>query len=89
MHLRAASSPTYTVRDVAPSAVILGNIGVVQARGMSTACVQDLVDVVGADGLCIHLNPAMELVQPGSGDRRLSAEGWTPSHASRASCVCR
>lgn len=69
MHIRATESRTYDVRDVAPTAVVLGNIGVVQARGMSTSCVQELVDTVGADGLCIHLNPAMELVQPGGGDR--------------------
>jgi isopentenyl-diphosphate delta-isomerase len=69
MLVKSASAPTYQVRDVAPSAVVLGNLGVVQARGMSTGVVQELVDSVGADALCIHLNPAMELVQPGGGDR--------------------
>jgi isopentenyl-diphosphate delta-isomerase len=53
---------------VAPNMLLLGNIGLVQARDMSTAEVKRLVDTVGADALCVHLNPAMELIQPG-GDR--------------------
>ena len=68
MHVRKGTASTYRVRDVAPSTVVLGNVGVVQAREMSTADVRALVDEVGADALCVHLNPAMELVQPG-GDR--------------------
>ena len=48
--------------------IVLGNLGVVQAREMSTADVASLAKGIGADALCIHLNPAMELVQPG-GDR--------------------
>ncbi len=68
MVVRPESRASYLVRDVAPSTAILGNLGVVQARGMSTAEVQALVDAVGADAMCIHLNVAMELVQPG-GDR--------------------
>jgi isopentenyl-diphosphate delta-isomerase len=71
MHLRPASAATYRVRDVAPSTVILGNLGVVQARDMTTAQVRALTSEVGADALCIHLNPAMELVQP-NGDRDFS-----------------
>ncbi len=59
---------TFEVRDVAPNVLLLGNIGIVQARDMSTAQVRELVKKVGADALCVHLNPAMELVQPG-GDR--------------------
>lgn len=58
----------YRVRDVAPDALILGNIGVVQARETSTARLRALVDDTGCDALCVHLNPAMEVVQPG-GDR--------------------
>jgi isopentenyl-diphosphate Delta-isomerase len=68
MHVRAEAKPTYRVRDVAPTTLVLGNVGVVQARAMSTDEVRALVDEVGADALCVHLNPAMELVQPG-GDR--------------------
>jgi isopentenyl-diphosphate delta-isomerase len=59
---------SYRVRDLAPSTVVLGNLGVVQARGMSNEEVRALVHEVGADALCLHMNPSMELVQPG-GDR--------------------
>jgi isopentenyl-diphosphate delta-isomerase len=68
MHARPATSPTFRIRDVAPTALVLGNVGVVQARAMATEEIRALVDSVGADALCVHLNPAMELVQPG-GDR--------------------
>lgn len=59
---------TYRVRDVAPTALLFGNVGVVQARDMGVAAVRALAEDVGADALCVHMNPAMELVQPG-GDR--------------------
>jgi len=71
MHVRRGSAETYRVREIAPTTAILGNLGVVQAREMSTGEVQDLIGQVDADALCIHLNPAMELVQPG-GDRDFS-----------------
>ncbi|MCB9758292.1 MAG: type 2 isopentenyl-diphosphate Delta-isomerase [Alphaproteobacteria bacterium] len=54
----------YEVRDVAPDALILGNIGVVQAREASTAALRELVKRSGADALAVHLNPAMEVIQP-------------------------
>ncbi len=71
MHVRPQTASTYRVRDVAPTALVLGNVGVVQARGMTTSEVRLLLDDAGADALCVHLNPAMELVQPG-GDRDFS-----------------
>lgn len=59
---------TYRVREWAPDVLLLGNIGVVQARETSTKDVEVLVRDVGADALCVHLNPAMELIQS-DGDR--------------------
>jgi isopentenyl-diphosphate delta-isomerase len=59
---------TFQVREAAPTALLLGNLGMVQAREMSSDQVAELAGTVGADALCIHLNPAMEVVQPG-GDR--------------------
>lgn len=59
---------TYQVRDHAPDVLLLGNVGVVQARDYSTEVIAKLVSDIGADALCVHMNPAMELVQPG-GDR--------------------
>jgi len=68
MHKHPGKSGTYTVRDVAPSALLLGNLGIVQAAQMPSDDVKRLVDTVGADALCVHLNPAMELIQD-EGDR--------------------
>ena len=59
---------TYAVRDHAPTALLLGNVGVVQARALPTDALNELVEDVGADALCVHLNPAMEVIQP-EGDR--------------------
>jgi isopentenyl-diphosphate Delta-isomerase len=71
MHVRPKSGETYRVRQSAPSTLVMGNLGLVQAREMTTSEVRVLVDAVGADALILHLNPAMELVQPG-GDRDFS-----------------
>ncbi len=68
MLLRPETASTYAVRSVAPTTLVLGNVGVVQARELSTAELAALVRAVGADALCVHMNPAMEIVQPG-GDR--------------------
>ena len=59
---------TYRVRDDAPTTLVFGNVGVVQARDYPTEVLQGLVDDIGADALCLHMNPAMEIIQPG-GDR--------------------
>jgi isopentenyl-diphosphate delta-isomerase len=59
---------TYSVRDIAPTCLVLGNLGAVQAVKLDTATIGRLTSAIGADALCLHLNPAMELVQP-EGDR--------------------
>src|SRR5207247_4245668 len=59
---------TFEVRAHAPTTLVLANLGVVQAAALPTAEVERLVRAVGADALCLHLNPAQELIQPG-GDR--------------------
>ncbi len=72
MFVRPETAWTFKVRDVAPNVLVLGNLGVVQARQMTTQQIADLVGEVGANALCVHLNPAMEIVQPG-GDRDFSS----------------
>lgn len=61
-------SESFQVRKVAPSTVVLGNVGLGQARALGVDGVRRLVDAVGADGLALHLNAAQELTQP-EGDR--------------------
>jgi isopentenyl-diphosphate delta-isomerase len=71
MQKRPETSWTYQVRERAPNVLLFGNVGVVQARDMSTEAIAAMLDEVGADAVCVHMNPAMELVQPG-GDRDFS-----------------
>ncbi len=50
-------------RDVRPP-LLLANLGAVQVRGREGAwAAEKLVEVLDADGLCIHLNPIQEAVQ--------------------------
>ena len=64
-------TPTYAVRDVAPDILLLGNIGLPQARDLSDAQLRALIDDIDADGLCLHLNAAQEYFQR-EGDRDFS-----------------
>jgi isopentenyl-diphosphate delta-isomerase len=59
---------TYAVRDQAPSTVIVGNIGLWQARELDSEEIDGLASQVGADAMALHLNVAQEIVQP-DGDR--------------------
>jgi isopentenyl-diphosphate delta-isomerase len=63
-----ALEASFRVRDVAPDVVLIGNIGVVQARDLGAARVADLAHRIGASAMAVHLNPAQELIQE-HGDR--------------------
>jgi len=86
---------TFAVREFAPTTALLANIGIMQAAEQSAADLQRLVTAVSADGLCVHLNPAQELIQP-EGDRsfrggiatltRLSADLGVPLIAKETGC---
>lgn len=68
MHRQPETAWTYQVREWAPQTLILGNMGVVQARELPSREIAKVVTDIGADALCVHLNPAQEIVQP-EGDR--------------------
>jgi len=68
MLLHPELAPTYQVRGAAPDVYLFANLGVIQLAALSTAAVREIVKKVEADALCIHLNPAQEMAQPG-GDR--------------------
>lgn len=61
------------VRDTARSVPVIGNIGLNTLNDIELDVVVKLVEVLDADALAIHLNPAQEVVQP-EGDTRLRTE---------------
>jgi isopentenyl-diphosphate delta-isomerase len=86
---------TFQVREVAPDVLLLGNIGIAQARELSSEQVLQLAETIGADAICVHLNTAMEIIQAG-GDhdfrasfetlRRLAGEVKLPIVAKETGC---
>ena len=58
---RAADS--FSVRDVAPDVLLLGNIGLAQLTKSAIPDVEKALDRVGADALAVHTNPLQEAVQ--------------------------
>ncbi len=54
---RPELTSTFAVRDVAPTTVMVGNIGLVQAAALGLDAVRRMVDAIGADALALHLNP--------------------------------
>jgi len=71
MQRNPESAFTYHVREYAPDALVLGNMGVIQARDLPTGEINRLLREIGADAICVHMNPAMELIQT-EGDRDFS-----------------
>jgi len=52
------------VRETAVDVPVIGNIGIAQLNELSIDDVKKLVEVIEADALAIHLNPAQEMIQP-------------------------
>jgi isopentenyl-diphosphate delta-isomerase len=55
----------YLVRDVAPNALLLANLGAVAARRAEPGQIRELIRRTGCDALALHLNAAQERVQAG------------------------
>ncbi len=62
-HQQAAQS--FTLREVAPSALLFANLGAVQLNcGFGIDECRTAVNILEADGLFLHLNPLQEAIQP-------------------------
>lgn len=60
-----AARGSFSLRDVAPTVPLIGNIGAVQLnKGIGIIECEQAIDVLGADGLYFHLNPLQEAIQP-------------------------
>ncbi|HEX2922429.1 MAG TPA: type 2 isopentenyl-diphosphate Delta-isomerase [Chloroflexota bacterium] len=60
--------PSYQVRQYAPDILLLGNLGAVQLnKGFGLSQCRQAIEMISADGLCLHLNGLQEL-QQASGD---------------------
>ncbi len=60
-----AHAADFQVRDVAPDALVMGNIGATEIVRTGPGPVLEAIATIGADGIGVHLNPMMELIQPG------------------------
>lgn len=60
-----AARESFALREYAPETVLIGNLGAVQLNDhMNIYDCETVVDVLGADGIYLHLNPLQEAVQP-------------------------
>jgi len=61
----ARAARSFHVRDVAPTAMLLANLGAVQLNhGVGVAECQRAVEMIRADALILHLNALQEALQP-------------------------
>jgi isopentenyl-diphosphate delta-isomerase len=65
MLLDPARQADFQVRDVAADILVLGNLGATEVARSGPARVIEALGAIGADGITVHLNPVMELIQPG------------------------
>ena len=63
---RPETLPSFRVREVAPTCLLVGNLGVAQLNhGYGVDELHRAVEAVGADGLALHANPLQEALQEG------------------------
>lgn len=56
---------TFKLREIAPKIPIIANIGAVQLNyGITKAELIKAIEDIGADAICLHLNPLQEALQP-------------------------
>lgn len=56
-------SSHFAVRSHIPDGVLLGNIGGIQLTEYSVDQIAGLIEAIDADGMCVHLNAAQEMIQ--------------------------
>jgi len=59
----ASKKETYYVRNVAPSVLLFGNIGISQVKQYKTEQIENALKSIGADLLSVHINAAQEIFQ--------------------------
>ena len=65
MFEKPAARASFALRQYAPDALLLANIGAVQLNcGFDINHCREAVELVGADGLYLHLNALQEAIQP-------------------------
>lgn len=63
---RPQAISSFQVREVAPSTLLVGNLGLVQLnKGYGLEQLQRAVGLVGADAIALHINPLQEALQVG------------------------
>jgi isopentenyl-diphosphate delta-isomerase len=58
-----SASASFSVRDVAPDVLLIGNIGLAQLNEVMVPELVDALDQVGANALAVHTNPLQEAMQ--------------------------
>src|ERR1700754_1915824 len=77
------ASASFTVRDVAPDALLIGNIGLAQLSDELMQKLVDALDRVGANALAVHTNPLQEAMQH-QGDTDFSGSVDRLRHVARS-----
>ncbi|MFH2040860.1 MAG: type 2 isopentenyl-diphosphate Delta-isomerase [Chloroflexota bacterium] len=78
-----ALARTFDIRKIAPDILLFANLGAIQLNyGLSIDDCQRAIDMIGADGLILHLNPLQESLQNG-GDTNFK------DLATRIEIICR